>query len=275
MKNSSLKYEKLKFIANKKSGRFDYGRGRGEIFERYYDADELYYSDEAARQLESIIEEDPEFIDAYVSLGWKKMLGYNYGEAIMYFTLGYKKGNTLVPKGFNGTIDYAELDNRPFLRAMHGLAVALMNIKAYDRAEKILKMHLQYDADDHIGVRGLLTECYMYNEEYQKLRKFCDKWQEDIMADILYARVFALFRLGLYAEAEQALIKAIRILPNVAPELLNTKVPKFSINRGRIIMGSREEGMEYYSRAKVYWSDPSLKKFIKKTMMSIVETEKS
>lgn len=271
MKKPTLKYDKLKFIANKKSGRFDYGCGRVEIFERFYNADELYYSDEAAWQLESIIEEDSEFIDAYVSLGWKKMLEYNYGEAIMYFTLGYKKGNTLIPKGFTGSIDYSELDNRPFLRAMHGLAVALMNIKAYDRAEKILIKHLQYDVNDRIGVRGLLIECYMYNEEYKKLRKLCESWQEDIMTDTLYARVFALFRLGLYAEAEQALIEAIRILPNVAPELLNTKIPKFSLNRGRISVGSREEGMEYFSRTKVYWSDPALKKFIKNTLMSTIE----
>ncbi|MDQ7909091.1 hypothetical protein RB614_31670 [Phytohabitans sp. ZYX-F-186] len=61
-----------------------------------------------------------------------------------------------LPEPFTGFLPWAELDNRPFSRAMHGLALTLWRLSRFDAAEQILLNMLWLNPMDNQGARMLL-----------------------------------------------------------------------------------------------------------------------
>jgi len=63
-----------------------------------------------------------------------------------------------LPDPFTGVLAWAELDNRPFLRALHGLALALWRLHRFDAAEQVLLNMLWLNPMDNQGARTLLPD---------------------------------------------------------------------------------------------------------------------
>lgn len=258
------KYDKLKFEHSPMVGEFDWGKNRSEIFERFYDADEIFDKEVAESEFKMIIKEDPEFIDAYNSLGWIAMENFNYGIAQTYFNKAFTIGNSLIPKGFKGEVIWGIIDNRPFLRAMHGLGLSYLLINEFKQALKYFNKNLEYNSNDEQGIRGLAIHCYMALGEFNNILKINRLFPDDIMPDTMYGKVFALFNLQKTKEAEEALKEAVNYLPLVAKELI-AKSHKFpqSIQPGFITVGGHDEAYDYYERLCQYWTNPLLKEFLK------------
>jgi hypothetical protein len=70
--------------------------------------------------LESLIAEHPVFIDAYAHLGFALQEAGHPKRALEACLAGLKIGEDAFPSGYNGTIEWGWLENRPFLRAAHG-----------------------------------------------------------------------------------------------------------------------------------------------------------
>lgn len=257
------KYDKLKFHYSSTVGEFDWGKNRSEVFERFYDADEILDKEVAESEFKMIIREDPEFIDAYNSLGWFAMEEFNYGIAQSYFQKAFKIGNSLIPKGFNGEIIWGIIDNRPFLRAMHGLGLSYLSINDFKQALRYFKKNLEYNSNDNQGIRALAIHCYIALGVFNNILKINRSFPDDAMADTMYGKVFALYNLQKTKEAEEALSEALRYLPLVAKELVsnNHKLPQ-TIHLGTITVGGHDEAYDYWERLGQYWTNPLLKEFL-------------
>jgi len=262
------KYPKLKFrvikYEDEMSGEFAWGEKRYDVFDKFYDLEEISELTIAINALEEIIEDDPEFIDAYNSLGWIELDSFNFGNALPYFMKGYKIGNKLIPAKFNGQIQWGWIANRPFLRAMHGLGMVYLNIQEWDKASRIFKKMLKYNPSDNQGVRGLIIQSYIAQGKFKNVLDVCNMYPGDCLPDTLYGSVLAYCKLEKFKLAEKKLKIAINILPNVAKELIKKKHKKIESKfPDSVTVGGEDEAYEYWEQVGQYWTEPKILKFIK------------
>jgi tetratricopeptide (TPR) repeat protein len=256
------KHDLLKFHFSNSEGEFDWGKSRHEIFNKFYNTDELN-SKRAEDKLKIILKEDPEFIDAYNSLGWLEMNICNYGNAMILFEKAFKIGNSLIPKSFKGKIIWGITENRPFLRALQGLGLSLLFTNEFEKALKYFQKTLKYNPNDNQGIRALMIHCYMALGDFKNMLKICSSFPEDTMADTLYGKVFALYHLERINDAKEALHEAQQYLPLVSKELISNKhKPAFNKIPGTLTCGGKDEAYDYWKRVGQFWTNPKLKFFL-------------
>ncbi|MEA1911250.1 MAG: tetratricopeptide repeat protein [Spirochaetota bacterium] len=118
--------------------------------------------EEATEILLNLLEKDFRCIDAFSHLG---NLHFPENEestfvdfAIPYYEAGVKIGEYFLGPDFEGQLPWGYLDNRPYLRALHGLGLCYMrkgnNKKALDIFEKLLRLNHM----DNLGARFLIDE---------------------------------------------------------------------------------------------------------------------
>ncbi|MFW6147480.1 MAG: hypothetical protein ACOC6B_03710 [Thermodesulfobacteriota bacterium] len=59
---------------------------------------------------------------------------------------------------FTGVLAWGLIDNRPFLRSMHGYGLCLWRLGRFDEAEHIFRQMLWLNPSDNQGVRFLIDE---------------------------------------------------------------------------------------------------------------------
>jgi len=263
------KIRNLEFIVNKyedsSEGVFDWGVERDNLFERFCSADELSNPELAKHELKEIIQEDPEFIDAYNRLGWWEIEFQNYGNAKSFFEKAFLIGKRLIPKNFDGEIMWGIIDNRPFLRAMYGLGVCYQLTHNNEKALELFDNILKYNENDNQGARFLAIQSNLALGHFSKVIDICNKYDYDVSADILYGRVLAYHKLARFRKAQSSLKNAIEYLPLVAQELVKDRHNKIKGEYpGRITHGGEDEAYEYWERVGQFWTDPNLTTFLKK-----------
>ena len=261
------KHPKLKFHHSPTNGRFDWGDTRGNLFERFFDAEELEDIETAMNEYSAITSEDPDFIDAYNSMALIESESMNYGFAIVTYRRAYDIGNKLIPDNFKGEILWADTDNRPFLRSVMGVGLTFLALNEFDAALNYFSQCLTYNPNDNQGARAHVIQCYIALGEFQSILDMCICFPEDTLCEIMYGKVLAFYKLGYLKEADIALKEAIKEHPLVAKELVApTHKPVHPEIPGRVIMGSKEEAYDYWKRLGQYWTDPQLKLFIKSSI---------
>jgi tetratricopeptide (TPR) repeat protein len=112
----------------------------------------------AIELLGGLLERDARCLDAYAHLG---LLAFNAGDtqlALGHYAAGVQIAERSLPEPFNGVLPWGWIDNRPFLRCLHGLAVSAWRLGEHDRAETLCWALLWLSPGDNQGVSGLLPE---------------------------------------------------------------------------------------------------------------------
>jgi hypothetical protein len=65
-------------------------------------------------------------------------------------------GQLSLPEGFDGLLPWGRIDNRPFLRCLHGYGLCLWRLGRSDQAAAVFERMLWLNPVDNQGVRGLL-----------------------------------------------------------------------------------------------------------------------
>jgi len=170
--------EKLKFILLDKKGsegRFEFGESRIHLFEKFDQAAELFDHGnllKAQSLLKAILKEDPEFIDAYHMLGVMEHENNNFEKAKELFSQGVKIAENIIPNIFKGNIIWGDLDNRPYLRSLHGLGLVYMDLSQIDNAIIIFEKIIRYNPNDNQGVRYLLGDLYLIDGNLVKAQSY-------------------------------------------------------------------------------------------------------
>ncbi|MBS3779773.1 MAG: hypothetical protein KGY41_05225 [Desulfovermiculus sp.] len=61
---------------------------------------------------------------------------------------------------FTGLLPWGFVDNRPFLRCMHGYGLCLWRLGLFDQAEQIFHQLLWLNPSDSLGVRLIIDEVW-------------------------------------------------------------------------------------------------------------------
>ncbi|MFE9424178.1 hypothetical protein ACFYNO_14565 [Kitasatospora sp. NPDC006697] len=137
-------------------------------------ADVEGYEDELLR----IVAAEPRDVDAYAHLGslalqrhdgeFGDLISYvgptaadrrrHLKEALAWYEAAVAVGEASLPMIFHGRLPWSQMDNRPFLRAVHGLALTLWRLGRFNSAELVLVSLLYLNPTDNQGARELLAD---------------------------------------------------------------------------------------------------------------------
>ncbi len=233
--------------------------GVSDDFERALDLMEEGNADEAEKVFRKVIRNCPLHIDARHHLA---LLLSDRGEAMEAFKLWCEAvaiGMKGLESGFamgEDRLEWGWLENRPFLRAYHGLGMCFLDAGMVERAHVVFNQMLSMNPNDNQGVRALAVESGFAMDRPDEALRICGDYKDDALPDTLYGRALALLQLGETAQAEKALMQAVGFFPEVARELLKKRhrVPKdMSINY--VTVGGADEAYDYWQRMGKYWKD--------------------
>lgn len=214
---------------------------------------------EAERLFGRLIRSFPEFIDARHHLamlldaeGRKTEAFRIWQEAVdlglTCFPLRFTYGQDLLPWGW--------IDNRPFLRACHGLGLAYLARGTVGMALDVFRRILALNPDDNLGIRALVIQCYFFLKRPEEALAVCSQYPGDPMEQSLYGKALALFQLGRLDEARTALRQAVEELPLVAQELLKKRHrrPRERVP-GHITYGGAGQAYGYWCEQGRFWTE--------------------
>ncbi len=112
---------------------------------------------EAEKILMELCEVDLRCLDAHSHLG-NFVFDHSPDDAIRHYEVGLRIGELSLGDSFTGVLPWGLIDNRPFLRCMHGYGLCLWRLGRFDEAECILQQILWLNPSDNQGVRFLMDE---------------------------------------------------------------------------------------------------------------------
>jgi tetratricopeptide (TPR) repeat protein len=111
----------------------------------------------AERMLMMLLAADLRCLDAHAHLG--NFAFDHYPEkAIRHYEAGIRIGELSLGEGFNGVLHWGHINNRPFLRCVHGYGLCLWRLGLLKEAEEIFTRMLWLNPSDNQGVRFLLND---------------------------------------------------------------------------------------------------------------------
>jgi hypothetical protein len=115
--------------------------------------------DEAAavKVLMELCQIDLRCLDAHAHLG-HFCFEHRPKDAIRHFEVGVRIGELSLPSGFDGLLPWGHIDNRPFLRCLHGYGLCLWRLSRSDEAERVFDRMLWFNPSDNQGVRFLIND---------------------------------------------------------------------------------------------------------------------
>ncbi|MDX9861662.1 MAG: hypothetical protein RBS99_12175 [Rhodospirillales bacterium] len=111
----------------------------------------------AIKILMELCQADLRCLDAHSHLG-SFIFDHNPDDAIRHYEVGLRIGEMSLGDGFIGVLPWGLIDNRPFLRCMHGYGLCLWRLGRFDKAESIFQKMLWLNPSDNQGVRFLIDE---------------------------------------------------------------------------------------------------------------------
>jgi len=111
----------------------------------------------AHRILMELCQADLRCLDAHAHLG-NFVFDHRPKDAIRHFEVGVRIGELSLPPNFDGLLPWGLIDNRPFMRCLHGYGLCLWRLERFEEAERVFDRMLWLNPSDNQGVRFLIDE---------------------------------------------------------------------------------------------------------------------
>jgi tetratricopeptide (TPR) repeat protein len=192
--------------------------------------------------------------DAYVLLA--EETAKDPQEARDLYQKGVEAGErALGPEAFEEDEGYfwGAIETRPYMRARHGLALALWELGEHEEAIEHYKAMLRLNPNDNQGIRYLLVLVFLEEGSDEPLGELLEQYEDDASALWLYTRALWTFRKkGSTREANAALEEALETNPFVPLYLLGQRslpqaLPEY------IGFGDESEAVAYIAEAMPAW----------------------
>ncbi len=111
----------------------------------------------AHKILMELCQADLRCLDAHAHLG-NFVFDHRPKDAIRHYEVGVRIGELSLPPDFDGLLPWGHIDNRPFMRCMHGYGLCLWRLERFEEAERVFDRMLWLNPSDNQGVRFLIDE---------------------------------------------------------------------------------------------------------------------
>jgi tetratricopeptide (TPR) repeat protein len=142
------------------------------------------------------------------------------------------------------TLPWVVLDNRPALRLLSRWAFWLMR-RGDPEAATALERVLRLDPEDRQGLRGELMNHYLRASDDERALALSERFGSDMLPELPYGRVLALYRAGRLDEAREALSAARKHLPKVGDYLIKPSVKQPKMSAFGVIIGGDDQAWLY------------------------------
>ncbi len=107
---------------------------------------------EAREMLREVLIQDQRCIDAHAHLG-NLVFGLGPAAALVHYQTGVAIGEQALPPRYTGVLPWGLVDNRPFLRSLHGMGLCLWRLGRAKEAETVFSTILWVNPSDAQGER--------------------------------------------------------------------------------------------------------------------------
>jgi tetratricopeptide (TPR) repeat protein len=167
--------------------------------------------------------------------------------AIVRASVGATEGLVRLPWSF--------LENRPALRVLSRLAYRLDGLGRTDEAAAVYEEVLGLNPNDNHGHRAWLMNHALRRGDDARALALADQFPDDALADTLFGRGLALWRLGRRGEGEEALRAAASDRPLVVEALVAFDPPEPALIPGRVTLGGEAEAWLYGEDTRDLWEE--------------------
>src|SRR5262249_50225876 len=101
------------------------------------------------------LETDLRCLDAHAHLG-NLVFDHHPADALRHYEVGVHIGDLSLGDGFASVLRWGCIDNRPFLRCLHGYGLCLWRLERWDEARRAFDRMLWLNPSDNQGIRFLL-----------------------------------------------------------------------------------------------------------------------
>jgi tetratricopeptide (TPR) repeat protein len=239
---------------------FRYPRLTRKVYDAFHEGIDLWEIGEnaaAEERYRRLVHDWPEFIDAHHHLALVLDETERREEAYAIWQETVALGLACMPMTLRTGRDRLQwqfLDNRPFLRAYHGLGLAHLERSYVRRALPIFEHILALNPGDNQGARALAVECYLRLKRPEDVLALCRRYRGDVMEQLVYGRALALFQLGRHPKAGSALRQAIGCYPAIAEELLRPRHrPPKDLREDCVTLGGADQAYWYWREQGGFW----------------------
>lgn len=156
----------ITFSVSGESGIFSYPESHDDILQQFDDLlDERDIGGLSQTsyviKLKELLTIEPDFVDGHAHLGYALFEQGKFKLALQASRRGVQVGEGAIPPGFDGLIEWGYLENRPFLRAMHGVVLSHLRLGQRLKALPLMERMLSWNPDDNQGIRYLIGSEYL------------------------------------------------------------------------------------------------------------------
>jgi hypothetical protein len=112
---------------------------------------------EAEKLLNEMCESDLRCLDAHAHLG-NLDFEHRPKDALRHYEIGMRIGELSLGADFDGILLWRMIDNRPFLRCLHGFGLCLWRAGDFDSAQRVFQRMLWLNPPDNQGARFLIAD---------------------------------------------------------------------------------------------------------------------
>jgi len=157
--------------------------------------------------------------------------------------------------------------NRPALRLLFRAYLHQAEAGREQTAAALAERLLALNPRDNHGARAELMNHYLRAHSDQQALELARRFPNDLLADMVYGEVLALYRLGQQEHAARALSRAVDRLPRIPRFLLRKRIKRPALNDAGFTPGGEDQAWLYREAMRDVWeAEPGLLNWMKKRL---------
>nr|WP_295385832.1 hypothetical protein [uncultured Thiodictyon sp.] len=162
-------------------------------------------------------------------------------------------------------LPWARQHNRPLLRLLFRRYLCQLEEGQPQGAALTLETLLRLNPQDNHGVRAELMNHYLRCGEDQQALALVRRFPDDLLADLAYGEVLALYRLGEQERARTALGTAVHRLPRIPHYLTRKRIKRPRLSPVGVTPGGDDQAWMYREAMRDVWeAEPGILSWLKR-----------
>lgn len=159
-------------------------------------------------------------------------------------------------------------ENHPALRLLFRRYLAQEQAGQHAEARRMLETLLRLNPHDNHGARAELMNQYLREGEDERALALARRFPNDVLADLAYGEVLALYRLGREERARTVLQTAMRRLPRIPPYLTRKRIKQPRLNPLGVTVGGDDQAWLYREAMRDVWAaEPGVLDWLKRCLV--------
>lgn len=170
-----------------------------------------------------------------------------------------------LPKDGSHHIPWSREANRPALRLLFRRYLCQLDEGEPAGAAHTLETLLRLNPQDNHGARAELMNLYLRSGEDEKALALASRFPNDLLVDLAYGEVLALYRLGEQERARSALRTAVHRLPRIPPYLTRKRIKQPRLSPLEVDPGGDGQAWLYREAMRDVWeAEPGILRWMKR-----------